>query len=94
MSQPLAEAIFWIAALSCAVAEIMILRSSFASLRGDGSRIANKSSRGAELSWALIPAAGLIALLFFTWQRVEARESRLMDHSHTGPPMNMSAPTR
>jgi len=33
MNQPLAETIFWIAALSCAVAELAILRSTFAARR-------------------------------------------------------------
>ncbi|MEO8578881.1 MAG: hypothetical protein ABI469_01450 [Gemmatimonadales bacterium] len=83
MNQPLAEAVFWISAVACAVAEIAILRSTFAMRRARKSDLVPAASRGGELAWAVIPALALSALLVATWQRVEARGSHLemMDHS-------------
>jgi hypothetical protein len=69
----LREAIFWIAATLCVVAEIAILRSM---LRG--SRIATPDRSPAvdaevprarpvsELIWAVLPAIGLVVILVFT----------------------------
>ena len=67
------EAIFWIAAALCVVAEIAILRSM---LRG--SRIADPDRSSAvhaevpraravsELIWAVLPAIGLVVILVLT----------------------------
>ena len=91
MSQPAAEAIFWIAALACIIGEVMILRSSFAVTLKTKSSEVPASPRSGELAWAIIPAIGLVALLIFTWQRVDARSAhmRTMDHSGmTMPGMN------
>lgn len=86
MNQPLAEAIFWIAALACAVAEVAILRSSFAAKNGNRSELVPAASRGGELVWAILPAIALSALLLVTWRRVEARETHSqMDHSRVDP---------
>jgi heme/copper-type cytochrome/quinol oxidase subunit 2 len=88
MNQPAAEAIFWIAALACVIGELMILRSSFAVTRETQSELVPSSPRSGELAWAIIPAIGLAALLFVTWQRVDARNAhmRLMDHSQMSMP--------
>ena len=89
MNQPLAEAVFWIAAIACAVAEIAILRSTFAVLRPKDSTVAGRSGRGAEIAWGVIPALALVGILAATWQKVEARGAhmRMMDHSQMQMPM-------
>jgi len=96
MNQPLAETIFWIAAVACAVAELAILRSTFAVRRVEKSELVPVSSRSSELAWAVIPAVVLSSLLIFTWQRIEAREAhmQMMDHSGTQHSMPMPATTR
>jgi heme/copper-type cytochrome/quinol oxidase subunit 2 len=83
MNQPLAEALFWIAALACVVAEIAILRSTYEARRVEKSDLVPSASRGGEITWAVIPAVMLAFLLVATWQRIEAREThmKMMDHS-------------
>jgi heme/copper-type cytochrome/quinol oxidase subunit 2 len=83
MNQPLAEAIFWIAVLACVVAEIGILRSTYAARRVEKSDLVPSASQGGEITWAVIPAVMLAFLLAATWQRIEAREThmKMMDHS-------------
>jgi heme/copper-type cytochrome/quinol oxidase subunit 2 len=89
MNQPLAETIFWIAALACVVAEAAILRSSFAAPHHENPTLVPTASRTGELLWAVLPAVALAVLLFFTWQRVDARSAHagVMDHSHMAMPM-------
>jgi heme/copper-type cytochrome/quinol oxidase subunit 2 len=99
MNQPLAEAVFWIAALACVVAEIEILRSTYAARRVEKSYLVPASSRGGEIAWAIIPAIVLSFLLVVTWQRVEARQAhvQMMDHSgmgHSMPMRGMTPPAR
>lgn len=72
MSQPLAEIIFWIAALGCIVAELAILRSSFAETGAHSSALVPVSSRRTELAWTIVPAIGLAVLLAFTWNEMKA----------------------
>jgi heme/copper-type cytochrome/quinol oxidase subunit 2 len=88
MNQPAAEAIFWIAALACVIGELMILRSSFAVTQKTQSELVPTAPRSGELAWAIIPAIGLAALLFFTWQRMDARKAhmRTMDHTQMAMP--------
>ena len=71
-------ALFSIAAVCCIVAELAILRSLLfgrarAAERGmsDTSSIA-RTKRPAEIAWALIPAAGLLLVLYLTWRAVDA----------------------
>ena len=97
MNQPVAETIFWIAAAACAVAEVAILRSTFAARRANRSELVPASSRSGEIAWAIIPALALCSLLVATWQRIEARDShmRMMDHSgmqHSMPMPQLAAP--
>ena len=81
MNQPLAETIFWIAALACAVAEIAIVRSITAQRRAQNSTLVASSSPLAELIWAIVPAIVLAVLLVATWQRIEARHNHMqMNH--------------
>ena|ERR1700694_736075 len=92
MIQPLAEAIFWIAALACAVAEIAILRSTFAARRVEKSELVPASSRRGEVAWAIIPAVMLAALLVVTKQRIEARETHMQMMDHSGMQHSMPMP--
>jgi heme/copper-type cytochrome/quinol oxidase subunit 2 len=97
MNQPLAEAIFWIAAVACVVAEIAILWSTYAARRVEKSDLVPSASLGGEITWAIIPAVMLAALLVATWQRIEARETHteMMHHSgmhHSIPMPGMTPP--
>jgi hypothetical protein len=95
MNQPLAETLFWIAAVACAIGELAILRSTFASRRTIKSELVPSASPRGELAWAVIPAVALGVVLTATWQRIEARDTHLksMDHSGMHPSMPMPAPT-
>ncbi len=95
MSQPLAETIFWIAAVACVIAEIAILRSTFAARRATKSELVPSSSTRSEVAWAIIPAVALVLVLTATWQRIEAREShmQMMDHSGMEHSMPMPVPS-
>ena len=90
MNQPLAEAIFWIAAAACVIGELMILRSSFSAPRNNGTAIAPTATRGLELAWAVIPAVVLGIMLMATWRAVEARAAHLeLHHSPASGAMTM-----
>ncbi|MFN2637694.1 MAG: hypothetical protein ABR585_11760 [Gemmatimonadaceae bacterium] len=90
MNQPLAEAIFWIAAIACVVGEIAIVRAAFGAGAERKSEAVPATRRSSEIAWALIPAMALSLLLVVTWRRVEARSAHLhMDHSTMDPSMPM-----
>jgi heme/copper-type cytochrome/quinol oxidase subunit 2 len=70
-------ALFWIAATCCVFAEVAILRSLlFGRAKkaeqqpNSGTRI-GRSSRPVEIAWALLPAVGLLFVLYLTWRAVE-----------------------
>jgi len=94
MNQPLAETLFWIAAVACAVAQIAILRSTFAARRAIKSELVPSASPRGELAWAIIPAVALGVVLTATWQTIDARGTHLktMDHSGMQHSMPMPAP--
>ena len=46
MNQPVAETIFWIAAVACVIAQIAILRSTYAAQRVEKSDLVPSASRG------------------------------------------------
>lgn len=100
MNQPLADAIFWIAAIACVIAEAAILRSTYVSRRVEKSSLVPAARRSGEIAWAIIPALGLSVLLVFTWHKVQTRRARpdnmapgmMMDHQGGGHPMEMSPP--
>ena len=99
MNQPLAETIFWIAAIACVIAQLAILRSTFAARGANKSDLVPSASRRSELAWAVIPALALGVVLTATWQRIEMRDAHLkMDHSgmqHAMPmPPAASTPQR
>jgi len=91
MNQPLAETIFWIAAVACVIAELAILRSTFAARPANKSELVPTSSPRGEIAWAVIPALALVVVLTATWQRIEAREAHMgtMDHSRMEHSMPM-----
>lgn len=64
MATPLADAIFWIAAVAIVIAQLLILRSTRRGMRhgagGGGSVI--------EWAYAIVPALALVVLLLLTWQ--------------------------
>jgi hypothetical protein len=95
MNQPLAETIFWIAAAACLVAQLAILRSTFAARSAKQSELVPTASPRGELAWAIIPALALGVVLTATWQRIEAREAHMgmMDHSGMQHSMPTSPPT-
>ena len=71
-------ALFWIATAVCVVAELVILRSLLvgrarAAERGlPATAPVARTKRPAEIAWALLPAAGLLLVLYLTWRAVEA----------------------
>jgi hypothetical protein len=83
-------ALFWIAAACCVVAELAILRSVFfgraatSKLARDGSMEAAPKARATELAWALLPAAGLLFILYLTWRAMDPAPVPVRDVSHGG----------
>ena len=70
MAIPFADAIFWVAVVSCLVAQIAILRSV---LRMRGEMPANgvpKPRTGVEIAWVIVPAIALTAVLVLTWRTI------------------------
>jgi heme/copper-type cytochrome/quinol oxidase subunit 2 len=97
MNQPLAETIFWIAAVACVIAELAILRSTFSARRVKKSDLVPSASPRGELAWAIIPALALVVVLTATWRRIEARDvdKGMMNHpdmEHLPMPSQTSTP--
>jgi hypothetical protein len=93
MNQPLAETIFWIAAVACLIAELAILRSTFAARSPNKSTLVPSASPRSEVVWAILPGLMLAAVLTATWQRIEAREAHTMPVDHSGMEHSMPAQT-
>jgi heme/copper-type cytochrome/quinol oxidase subunit 2 len=82
MNLSLAEAIFWVAALACVVAQIALVRSSLHTKDETRSELVPASSRSGELFWTMLPAIALSIVLFATWRKLAQRdEHEHMDHS-------------
>ena len=94
MNQPLAETIFWIAAVACVIAELAILRSTFAARSAKQSELVPTASPRGELAWATIPALALVVVLTATWQRIEARESHMGTMDNSGMQHSMPMPAQ
>ena len=92
MNQPLAETIFWIAAAACVIAQLAILRSTFAARNAKQSELVPTASPRGELAWAIIPAIALGVVLTATWQRIEAREAHMGTMDHSGMQHSMPMP--
>ena len=95
MNQPLAETIFWVAAAACMVAEVAILRFTFAARSAaNKSELVPAAPRGGEIAWAIIPALALVLLFAATWNRINARRAHMMmDHAPMQMPMQMQMST-
>jgi hypothetical protein len=81
------------------IAELAILRSTFAAQRPNKPELVPSASPRSEIAWAIIPAVALGVVLGATWQRIEARESHMgtMDHSsmeHSMPMPLQTSPSR
>ena len=83
-------ALFWTAAACCVIAEVAILRSLlFGKARaaeqqhvsGPG---AGRTSRPAEIAWAVLPAVGLLLVLYLTWRAVDRPTAAPPDFSRAG----------
>ncbi|MEP7002597.1 MAG: hypothetical protein ABI969_19050 [bacterium] len=66
-----ADGLFWLSVACCAIAQFYIIRS----VRGtrhvpEPTANVPHSRSGTEMMWAVIPAVGLVVLLFFTWRAV------------------------
>jgi heme/copper-type cytochrome/quinol oxidase subunit 2 len=70
--------LFWVAAACCVLAELAILRSLLFGRARDAeqqhaeqpSRV-SRTTRPAEIAWALLPALGLLFVLYLTWRAVD-----------------------
>jgi heme/copper-type cytochrome/quinol oxidase subunit 2 len=71
----LGDAIFWIAALFCLVAQLAILRSTMLPhAPGPGSERVPRPRTAVEVAWVLLPALVLVAVFALTWRAIhEAR---------------------
>ena len=77
-SAAVTDALFWIAVVACAVAQVAILRSVLgaklperAGLPGGSAAdlpAVRASSRPVELFWAVLPAVALVVVLALTWR--------------------------
>ena len=81
-------ALFWIAAACCVVAELAILKSL---LFGRAARAARRDglpavtpNRAIEITWAILPAVGLLLVLYLTWRAVDAPLTPLADANRAG----------
>lgn len=69
MPLPLADAIFWVAAVCCAVAQLVILRGTLTAPAAPSAGDAVPAARRpAEIVWAVIPAVALVVVLAATWR--------------------------
>src|SRR5688572_17446958 len=74
------SALFWIAAASCVLAELVILRSLLFGRAREAERQpmagplahVTRARRPAEIAWAILPAVGLFFVLYLTWRAVDA----------------------
>ena len=86
----LRSALFWLAAACCVFAEVAILRSLLfgraraAEQNTSESDRVGRTTRPAELAWALLPAAGLLFVLYLTWRAVDAPSAPPSDVSRAG----------
>ena len=84
-------ALFLVAAVVCVVAELALLRSLlFGRARAaEESAVgpmsdAIRSRRSAEIAWAILPAVGLLFVLYLTWRAVDAPAAPAADVGHAG----------
>ena len=79
------SALFSIAATCCVFAEVAILhsllfgRAKKAEQQPDSGARDGRSSRPIEIAWALLPAAGLLFVLYLTWRAVDRPATPSLD---------------
>ncbi len=67
----LGDAIFWIAAVSCLVAQVAIVRSTIMPhVPGPGSERVPRPRPGVEVAWVLLPALVLAGVFALTWRAI------------------------
>jgi len=88
----LAETIFWIAALVCAVAEIAILRLIITQRRAQNASAVHGGSPQTEIVWGIVPAIALVVLLVSTWHMVQARQHHMQMNHGAHQMMGVSIP--
>ena len=83
--------LFWAAAACCVLAELAILRSLlFGRAREAEQQHAeqpahvSRTTRPAEIAWALLPAVGLLFVLYLTWRAVDHPAAPPSATSHVG----------
>ena len=85
------SALFWIAAACCVFAEVAIFRSLlFGRARKaeeqhvrEATRVM-RATRPAEVAWAILPAVGLLLVLYLTWRAVDAPSAPPADVGRVG----------
>ena len=89
------EPLFWIAVVSCVVAQALIIRSTWrararaaaGAVRADVPR----SPAGAEFAWVILPAVMLAVVLAFTWRAIRenppSRGAAPAPHRQHAPPL-------
>jgi len=77
MNSSLADAVFWIAVMACAVAQVGILRATRAerAARGKLTPTHRPATRVEEAAWAVLPAVALAVILLLTWRAVHERSA-------------------
>ena len=80
MSRSLANLLFWLAVVCCAIGQLLILRSVLRAGSGGGGVAMPVMRRGTELMWAVVPALALAVVLAVTWRAIRA----LPDESDRG----------
>jgi heme/copper-type cytochrome/quinol oxidase subunit 2 len=69
MSFSFADAIFWVAAACCTVAQVAILRSVIVSpARAPSEGESTPARRAGEIAWAVIPGIALALVMVWTWR--------------------------
>lgn len=70
MSPAMNSAMFWIAAVLCAVAQVALVWSAIRAPMSGSPQSASMRmpSRASEIAWTVVPAIGLVVLLVFTWR--------------------------
>ena len=73
MRQLLGDALFWVAAVSCFVAQVAIIRSTLRPhVLGPGSERVPRPRTGVEVAWVLLTAVVLIGVFALTWRAMHA----------------------
>lgn len=66
-----ADAVFWIAVASCAIAQFLILRSAItAPMSEPVDPHLPRPNRAVEIAWTVVPTVGLAVLFWFTWRAI------------------------